>query len=187
MLENAARICDAKFGNIYRWDGEVFHLVATHNTPPTFAEARRRSPMRPRPDNLLSRMVATKAVIHVADYERLAIEQGVPEYVTGVELGGVRTSLFVPMLKDNELIGYLSVYRQEVCPFTDKRSISSRILRAKPSSPLRMRGCSPNCASALTTSPNRWSSRRRLRRCSRSSPALPAILSRCSRRCLLTL
>jgi GAF domain-containing protein len=121
MLENAVRICDAKFGNIYRWDGEAFHLVATHNTPPTFAEARRRSPMRPRPDNLLSRMVATKTVIHVSDYERLAIEQGVPEYVTGVELGGVRTALFVPMLKDNELIGYLSVYRQEVRPFTDKQ------------------------------------------------------------------
>ncbi len=95
MLENAVRICDAKFGNIYRWDGEVFHLVATHNTPSAFAEARRRSPMRPRPDNLLNRMVTTKTVIHVADYERLAIEQGVPEYITGVELGGVRTALFV--------------------------------------------------------------------------------------------
>ena len=121
MLENAVRICDAKFGNIYRWDGEVFHLVATHNTPSAFAEARRRSPMRPRPDNLLNRMVTTKTVIHVADYERLAIEQGVPEYITGVELGGVRTALFVSMLKDNELIGYLSVYRQEVRPFTDKQ------------------------------------------------------------------
>ena len=105
----------------YNLVGEAFHLVGTHNTPPTFAEARRRSPMRPRPDNLLSRMVATKTVIYVADYERLAIKQGVPEYVTGVELGGVRTALFVPMLKDNELIGYLSVYRQEVRPFTDKQ------------------------------------------------------------------
>ena len=43
MLENAVRICDAKFGNIYRWDGDALHLVATHNTPPAFAEARRRS------------------------------------------------------------------------------------------------------------------------------------------------
>ena len=123
MLANAVRICDAKFGNIYRWDGDAFDLVATHNTPPAFAEARRRSPIRPRPDNLLSRMVATKTVIHVADYERLAIEQGVPEYVTGVELGGVRTALFVPMLKDNELIGYFSVYRQEVRPFTARREV----------------------------------------------------------------
>ena len=44
MLENAARICDAKFGNIYRWDGDALHLVATHNTPPAFAEYCRRSP-----------------------------------------------------------------------------------------------------------------------------------------------
>ena len=48
MLENAVRICDAKFGNIYRWDGDAMHLVATHNTPPAFAEARRLSPIRPR-------------------------------------------------------------------------------------------------------------------------------------------
>ena len=50
MLENAVRICDAKFGNIYRWDGDALHLVATHNTPPAFAEARRRSPLRPNPE-----------------------------------------------------------------------------------------------------------------------------------------
>ena len=40
MLENAVRICDAKFGNIYRWDGEALHILATHNTPPAFADAR---------------------------------------------------------------------------------------------------------------------------------------------------
>ena len=49
MLEKAVRICDAKFGSIYRWDGDALHLVATHNTPPAFAEARRRSPFRPGP------------------------------------------------------------------------------------------------------------------------------------------
>jgi GAF domain len=46
MLENAVRMCDARFGNIYRWDGDALHLVATHNTPPAFGEARRRSPWR---------------------------------------------------------------------------------------------------------------------------------------------
>jgi hypothetical protein len=46
MLENAVRICDAKFGNIYRWDGEALHMLASHNTPPAFAEDRRRSPYR---------------------------------------------------------------------------------------------------------------------------------------------
>ena len=47
MLENAVRICDAKFGNIYRWDGEALRLVATHNTPPALVEARRHTPLRP--------------------------------------------------------------------------------------------------------------------------------------------
>ena len=57
MLEKAVRICDAKFGNIYRWDGDALHLLATHNTPPAFAEARRRSPVRPAQYPLLGRMI----------------------------------------------------------------------------------------------------------------------------------
>src|SRR5208337_2804617 len=67
MLENAVRICDATFGNIYRWDGEAIHLLAAHNTPPALAEARRHSPPRPTADYLIGRMVATKKLIHVAD------------------------------------------------------------------------------------------------------------------------
>jgi hypothetical protein len=50
MLGNAVRICDAKFGNIFRWDGDALHLVATHNIPPAFAELRRRSPFHPGPE-----------------------------------------------------------------------------------------------------------------------------------------
>ena len=60
MLENAVRICDATFGNIYRYDGEALHIVATHNTPPAFAEDRRRSPYRPYPQSPIGRMVADK-------------------------------------------------------------------------------------------------------------------------------
>jgi hypothetical protein len=67
MLENAVRICDARFGNIYRWDGDAVHLVATHNTPPAFAEARGRSPLRPDLKTPFGRMIATKTVIHVDD------------------------------------------------------------------------------------------------------------------------
>ena len=62
MLHNAVRICDAKFGNIFRWEGDALHLVATHNIPPAFAELRRRSPFRPGPENPIGRMVATKAL-----------------------------------------------------------------------------------------------------------------------------
>ena len=123
MLENAVRICDAGFGNIHRWDGEAIHLVATHNTPPAFAEARRGSPNPANPKTSMGRMVATKAVVHVADASK---EPGYAEVrdassVAAVELGGVRTALYVPMLKENELVGAFTLSRQEVRPFTDKQ------------------------------------------------------------------
>jgi two-component system, NtrC family, sensor kinase len=123
MLENAVRICDARFGNIFRWDGDAMHLVATHNTPPALAKARRRSPIRPSPGHPLGRMLATKAAVHVADLAADAgyTERRDPDFVAAVELGGIRTLLLVPMLKKNELIGSFTVYRQEVRPFTEKQ------------------------------------------------------------------
>ena len=123
MLEKAVRICDAKFGNIYRWDGEALHLLASHNTPPAFAEARKHSPLRPHGETPVGRMVANKAAFYSADMAAHPgyIDRSDPGAVAAVELGGVRTVLAIPMLKENELIGSFSVYRQEVRPFTDKQ------------------------------------------------------------------
>ena len=122
MLENATRICEGKFGNIYRWDGDSLHLIAAHNTPPAFAEFRKSVPLRPSPNNPTGRMVAAKAVTYVAD---LAAEPGYaerdPQFVAGIELGGIRTLLSVPMLKEDELVGAFTIYRDEVRPFTDKQ------------------------------------------------------------------
>ena len=124
MLEKGVRICDAKFGTIYRWDGDALHFVATYNAPPAFADARGRLPdFRPGPETPIGRMAATKGVVHVADLaaEQGYIDQRVPAIVAAVERGGVRTALLVPMLKDNELIGSFNVFRQEVHPFTNKQ------------------------------------------------------------------
>ena len=68
MLENAVRICNAKFGNIYRWDGDALMLVATYNTPVAWADARKRSPLlRFGPKNPVGHMINTKTTVHVVD------------------------------------------------------------------------------------------------------------------------
>jgi GAF domain-containing protein len=123
MLEKAVRICQATFGNIYRWDGHEVELVASHNVPPAFAEHRRRSPYRPSGDNAFGRMIATKTLVHAIDAaaERAYTERREPGVVAAVELGGVRTYVAIPLLKDGGLIGVLTVYRKEVRPFTDKQ------------------------------------------------------------------
>jgi two-component system, NtrC family, sensor kinase len=122
MLENATRICDAKFGNVYLWDSDAFHLVATHNTPPAFAESRERGPFRPNSGHPFRNLVETKEAFHVADVAALqAYKERDPQVVETVELGGIRTCLGVPMLKDNNLIGALVIFRQEVRPFSDKQ------------------------------------------------------------------
>ena len=123
LLEKAVRICDATFGNIFRYDGAALDLIATHNTPPALAEARRGSPLRPSPNGPVDRMLKTKKIVHVADVaaEETYTEQRHPTIVAAVELGGVRTILFVPLLKGDELIGAFSLQRQEVRPFTDEQ------------------------------------------------------------------
>ena len=123
MLAKAVRICDARFGNIFRWDGDALHLVAAHNTPPAFADARRRSPLAHRSDNCHAvawwrpKRWCTLPILQ----ERSPTLNAIRQSLKPSSLAGIRTFLVVPMLKDNELIGAFTIYRQEVRPFTDKQ------------------------------------------------------------------
>ena len=117
MLESAVRICGAKFGNLLLVEGDAFRHVALHGAPQAYLEERRREPViRPRPGSDLDRIRSTKQIVHVADMQL----EG-PATAAIVELAGARTFLNVPMLKDNELIGTIGIYRQEVRPFTNKQ------------------------------------------------------------------
>jgi class 3 adenylate cyclase len=124
MLENAVRICDAKWGTIHRWDGDALHLMATHNLPPAFAEVRGRTAVyRPHPKSMFGRMFESREAVHFADSaaQPAYTERLDPVTIAAVELGRVRTVVGVPMLKENKLIGAFAIARQEVRPFTDKQ------------------------------------------------------------------
>src|SRR4029077_11516150 len=123
MLENAVRLCEAKLGDLYLRDRDGFRMVATHNSPPAYAAARRHDPLlRPPPDAPLALVATTKQVAHVPDITKIpSYVEGNPFVVVGVELGGYRTVLAVPMVKDNELVGAITFARQEVGLFTDRQ------------------------------------------------------------------
>jgi len=116
ILENATRICEANFGNLFRFDGEKLHPAAQFNTPAALLDAlTRRGPFKPTPGISLDRVIRTKKLFHSAD---MTAE---PVHGLSTKLGGARSQVTVPMLKDHALVGAIVIYRQEVRPFSDKQ------------------------------------------------------------------
>ncbi len=120
MLENATRICEAKFGALYLSEDDGFRATAMHNAPPAYLEARA-GVLHPPPSTSLWRAANTKQAVQIADVRS---ERGYVErdafVVSAVALGGYRSVLSVPMLHEDELVGVITIFRQEVRPFTDE-------------------------------------------------------------------
>ena len=122
MLANATRICEAKFGILCLLEGDAFRTVAMHGVPPAFAEDRRRDRARPRPGTALAACARPRQAVHIADVRaEQAYVDSDPFAARPLDLRGARTLVAVPMLKEDELVGAIVIYRQEVRPFTDKQ------------------------------------------------------------------
>src|SRR5262245_1105513 len=125
ILENAVRLCEAEFGQLVRAEGDAFRAVAMHNPPPSFGELRRRVPVfRLNPGTALGRAAASKQTVQIADVQAEPAYRDGPTDSSGAHiatLGGARAVLAVPMLKENELVGAIVIYRQEVRPFSEKQ------------------------------------------------------------------
>ena len=124
MLENAVQICDAKFGTMLRVEGEGYRVVAMHGAPLAYAKERRHNPiLRVGPTNPLARLATSKGLEHIPDIraDQAYLDQDVP-FVQLADFAGARTLLMVPMLKENNFVGAIAIYRQEVRPFTNKQT-----------------------------------------------------------------
>src|SRR5262245_31476478 len=122
MLTNATRICESKFGTLNLYDGSVFEIAAHYNVPPAFVETGLHKVIRPHPSSAHAKVVQTKQVVHIEDLTTTTpYLEGDPAVTAIGDLGGARTIVIVPMVKDDRLVGTIVIYRQEVRPFTDKQ------------------------------------------------------------------
>ena len=122
MLENATRICEAKFGTLDLYDGSGLRLAAAHDVPPVFTEVRGEGAFQPAPGGILDTAMKTRRTVHIHDLATTdAYAQRHPRMVDAVEVAGIRTAVGVPMLKDEKLVGIIAIFRQEVRPFTEKQ------------------------------------------------------------------
>jgi GAF domain-containing protein len=122
LLANAKRLRSAQFGNLWLREGDAFRTVAMHGATPEYTDARRRAPLtRPAADTGLGRVLKTKQVVQIPDIREVPGYGANPVQAPIVQLAGARTMLSVPMLKEQELLGVIELYRTEVQPFTDKQ------------------------------------------------------------------
>jgi GAF domain-containing protein len=122
MLENATRICDARVGVLFRYQDGAYTAVALRGVTPALSEYFSSGPIRAGAETGLGRVASTKQTVHIVDlHAEPAFAKRDPLRVATADLGGVRSMLNVPMLKDGELIGAIGIFRHEVRPFTSKQ------------------------------------------------------------------
>ncbi|HKF08889.1 MAG TPA: GAF domain-containing protein [Xanthobacteraceae bacterium] len=116
LVENAVRLCEAERAFLFLFDGKLLHAAAFCNVSPELREFVDKNPIAPGRYSISARAALERRTIHVRDI------QGDPEYAYAVrDERPIRTTLAVPMLKGNDLVGTITIYRLELKPFTDKQ------------------------------------------------------------------
>ena len=122
VLERAMRLCEAAFGSLYTYDGERFHSAAQRGVPPAYAAYRAENPPLPSQGGGPAIMLETRRPLHVLDMkEHENYRPDYPGVQAMVDLGGIRTVLTAPLIKDDVFLGFISIFRQEVRAFSDRQ------------------------------------------------------------------
>jgi class 3 adenylate cyclase len=121
MLEKTTRLCEAAYGHLYLYDGERAIPTAVHGEPRLAGWLRQVGPVIPQPGSTVGRIVQGERIVHIADVLEDYSYRSSSRFREIVDRGGIRSIATVALHKDTVLLGMISVYRQEVRPFTDKQ------------------------------------------------------------------
>jgi signal transduction histidine kinase len=122
ILESALRLCDANLGFLFLYHDDAFNAVAQRGAEGAFGELMSAPRRRPGPHTGLGRILSEKGPVQIEDLkEDIAYRERDPLRVQTVEIGGMRTWLGVPMLKEGEVVGAFVIYRREVRTFSDRQ------------------------------------------------------------------
>ena len=122
ILVNATKLCTADLGILSLYEAEAFKPVSIVGATPAYGEFLKRNILRPGPSSGLGQIIRQLSPIHIADISAgAAYQEHQPSTAAAVELGGARTTLHVPMLRERVLIGAITIYRREVQPFSENQ------------------------------------------------------------------